>query len=213
MYIDLKSINKRYERNILSDVSHKFESGKCYAILGENGAGKSTLLKIIADIEKQTSGIVEYGGFDLKRELTYVGPSSYVMKKTVYENISYPLKIRGYDNHQVKKLVADIAKAFGIEAFMNVKARKLSSGESQKMLLARAMVFKPKVLLLDEPTSNIDKDFIKTIEKVIKSIDYKCIVILVTHNMKHAQSICDEVLYLEDTKLKLDRKGEQFGIF
>lgn len=213
MYIEVKNINKHYDRNILSDISHKFSCGKCYAILGENGAGKSTLLKIIAKLEVSSSGDIIYNGFDPKNDLTYLGPSSYVMKKTVYENIAYPLKIRGYEKTEIKEMVYNISCEFGIDRFKDVKATKLSSGELQKMLLARAMVFKPKVLLLDEPTSNIDKEFIKTIENAIKSINYDCIVILVTHNMRHAKSICDEILVLEDTKLTIDIRGDQFGIF
>ena len=208
MYIELSNINKSYERNILNLVNYKFESGKCYGILGENGAGKSTLLKIIAGLETKCSGEIIYDGFDKNTELTYVGPSSYVMKKTVYDNIAYPLSIRGKDKTKISEEVSEMLIRFGLGKFKEVKATKLSSGESQKMLLARAMVFRPKVLLLDEPTSNIDKDFIKTIEKVIKSIDYECIVILVTHNMEHAENICDELLILEDTNLSLDTKGD-----
>lgn len=208
MYIELSNINKTYERNILNSVNYKFESGKCYGILGENGAGKSTLLKIIADLETPCSGEVKCSGFNKNTELTYVGPSSYVMKKTVYDNIAYPLNIRGKDKTKINKDVSEILISFGLGKFKDVKATKLSSGESQKMLLARAMVFRPSVLLLDEPTSNIDKDFIKTIEKVIKSIDYECIIILVTHNMEHAENVCDEVLFLEDKNLKLDTKGD-----
>ncbi|MGB3368872.1 MAG: ABC transporter ATP-binding protein [Acidaminobacteraceae bacterium] len=208
MYIELSNINKTYERNILNSVSYKFESGKCYGILGENGAGKSTLLKIIAGLETKCSGYINYDGFDKNNELTYVGPSSYVMKKTVYDNIAYPLKIRGEDKTKISEGVSELLIRFGLGKFKETKARKLSSGESQKMLLARAMVFRPKVLLLDEPTSNIDKNFIKTIESVIKSIDYECIIILVTHNMEHAENICDEVLVLEDANLRLDTKGD-----
>lgn len=208
MYIELKDVSKTFERNILGGVTYKFKSGKCYGVLGENGAGKSTMLRIIAGLENKCSGEITYSGFDKERELTYVGPSSYVMKKTVFENIAYPLKIRGYGNIEINELVDEMIDKFGLSKFRDVKARKLSSGESQKMLLARAMIFNPKVLLLDEPTSNIDKDFIKTIEKVIKTIDYKCIVILVTHNMEHAKSTCDEVLILEDTNLRLETKGD-----
>lgn len=208
MYIELKDINKNYDRNILSNISYKFESGKCYGILGENGAGKSTLLKIIADLEKKCSGEIKCVGFNIENELTYVGSSSYIMKKTVYDNIKYPLKIRGFGKLEIESRVSNIIKSFGLEKLRDTKATKLSSGESQKMLLARAMVFEPKVLLLDEPTSNIDKDFIKTIEKVIKTIDYECIIILVTHNMEHANNICDKVLFLEEQSLKESTKGE-----
>ena len=208
MYIELKDINKSYDRNILRNISYKFESGNCYGILGENGAGKSTLLKIIADLEKKCSGDIKCVGFNRGDELTYVGSSSYIMKKTVFENIKYPLKIRGVDKVEIESRVTNIIKSFGLEKLRDTKAIKLSSGESQKMLLARAMVFKPKVLLLDEPTSNIDKDFIKTIEKVIKTIDYECIIILVTHNMEHANNICDRVLFLENQGLRESTKGE-----
>lgn len=208
MYIDLKNINKTYERNILKDLSYKFEGGKCYGLLGENGAGKSTLLKIIAQLETKCSGEIEYSGFNPKIDLTYLGPTSYIMNKTVYENIAYPLKIRGYEKEKIQLLVDDICIKFGIENFKNVNARKLSSGESQKLLLARAMVFKPKILLLDEPTSNIDEAFIKTIEKAIKTIDYKCIVVLVTHNIDHAKSVSDEILILEGMDIKIANRGD-----
>lgn len=196
MEIEINKLKKSYgEREILNIDSKIIEAGKITAITGPNGCGKTTLLNIIAGLDNDFTGIINYNGQkfnrDIRINMTTVFQKPYLFRRSVYENIEYPLKIRGMGKESRKKEVTDIMKSLGIEELSEKKANLLSGGESQKVALARALIFKPELLLLDEPTSNIDPASIEVLEREIIRFNRETggTVIIVTHNLEQSKRL------------------------
>ncbi|MDD2446205.1 MAG: ATP-binding cassette domain-containing protein [Tissierellia bacterium] len=209
MRLDIENIKKTYGDKIVLDISNMtIKEGKITGITGPNGSGKSTLLNIISYIDDNFSGKVKYNGMDFSKEvaknITYVFQKPYLLRRSVYDNIVYPLKLRKVDNKSQTKYANDIMKRLEIEDLSNKRGQQLSGGESQKVALARALVFKPKLLLLDEPTSNIDSESVKIMEREIVNFNKETsgTVLIVTHNLEQAQRICDEVISLDSGKVR-----------
>lgn len=204
MDIVVSDVKKYYGENLVLNIDKlNIKSTKITGITGPNGCGKSTLLNIIAGFDDNYLGDVTYEGKKIDKklysEMTIITQKPYLFKRTVFENISYPLKIRKVSKIEIKKKVEDILKKLEISYLRDKRADKLSGGESQKVSLARGLVFKPKLMLLDEPTSNIDPESIKVMEKQILEYNKKenGTVIIVTHNLEQSKRLCDEVYYLE----------------
>lgn len=214
MDIEIKKLLKRYREKVVVDIERNiFKSGKIYGIIGENGAGKTTLLKMIAGLEPFERGTIHYNGkplgeSELKR-ITYLSQTPYMMQTSVYNNIAYPLKIRGKSEAEVGNLVHRIMDEFQITSFKNQLATQLSGGEAQKVALARALVFDPEVVLLDEPTASIDRNTIKTIEEAIinRNRDKKMTVITISHDTDQINRISHEVVLLERGKNYVYSRG------
>ncbi|NMA86215.1 MAG: ATP-binding cassette domain-containing protein [Tissierellia bacterium] len=207
MEVYVEDIKKYYSERLVLDIDNlKFKKGKITGIIGPNGSGKTTLLHIIAGLDKEFSGTVKYNGEmldkNIYREMTLVTQKPYLFRRTVRDNIAYPLKIRNYKKENMSEEIKNIIDRFEIEDLKNKKAHLLSGGESQKVNLARAMVFKPKLLLLDEPTSNIDPESIKIMEREILRFnkETKGTILVVTHNMEQSKRLCEDIIYLERGK-------------
>ena len=210
MRMELKNIIKKYNEKVVLDIGTlTIEEGKITGITGPNGSGKSTLLNIVGGIDKEYSGNVLYDGHSLNREIernmTYVFQKPYLFRRKVYENIAYPLKLRGVNKQEIQIKVRKVIENLEIEELAEKKAHLLSGGESQKVVLARALVFNPKLLLLDEPTSNIDPESIKIMEREIVRFnkDTNSTVIIVTHNLSQAKRICDNIIYLQGGRVSI----------
>lgn len=208
MEVLVEDLKRSYSEKIVLDIhSLIMKKGKITGMIGPNGSGKSTLLNIVAGLDDEYSGVVEYNGEQISKsiyeEMTIVFQKPYLFRRKVYENIEYPLKIRELKKNEIKKKVNDIIKRFEIEDLRNKKAHLLSGGESQKVSLARALVFDPKLLLLDEPTSNIDPESIKIMEREIVRFNEETggTVIMVTHNMEQSKRLCHDIVYLEEGKV------------
>ena len=152
------------EYYVLKNICLSIDEG-ITVIKGPNGSGKTTLLKIASFLLKPKKGPVIVDGISfwnasrkvrekLRKKVVYVHEKPYLFKGTVYNNLAYPLKIRGYDLGRVMV----VAKEFGIEKILNTNVNKLSAGMRQLVALARAFVFKPKYVLLDEPLANLDDE-------------------------------------------------------
>lgn len=208
MNIQLKNIKKYYGDNQVLDIETlNIEKGKITGITGPNGCGKTTLLNIIAGLDKKFIGEVFYDNIKLnkiiKESMTVVFQKPYLLKRTVYENIEYPLKLRNIDKKESKKRALSIMKKLEITDLMEKKGHKLSGGESQKVALARALVFNPRLLLLDEPTSNIDPEYIVTMENSITqfNLENKGTIIIVTHNIEQSERLCHAVINMHRGKV------------
>lgn len=204
MNILIKNLKKYYKDKLVLDIKHlEIESGKITGIVGENGAGKSTLLNIISGIDKSFSGQVYYNDKKLnkqiQKEITLVFQKPRLLNNIVYKNLSYPLKIRKTKKEDKKIKIEKMLKLLDIENLKDKKATKLSGGEQQKVALARALVFNPKVLMLDEATSNIDEKSKKIIESIIVNYnkEEKNTIILISHDKEQIKSLCDNVIVLD----------------
>ncbi len=201
MKISLSNIRKHYGKNQVLDIREEYiEEGKITGITGPNGCGKTSLLNIIGGLDRDFCGQVLYNDMminkEIRNKMTTVFQKPYLLKRTVYDNIAYPLNLRGINKDESKERVLDVMEKLEIIDLMEKKAHKLSGGESQKVALARALVFRPDLLLLDEPTSNIDPEYIITMERAITqfNLENKGTIILVTHNIDQSERLCHRVI-------------------
>ena len=204
---NIMNLIKEYNDKRVLDIEElKLEAGKITGIIGPSGAGKSTLLYILNGLEKSTSGKIVFNGKELKddldietrRQMSMVFQKPIVFNTSVYENMAYSLKLRGTDQAQTKEKVLELASFIGLEDKLRQKAVTLSGGEAQRLSLARAIIHRPKVLLLDEPTANLDPANVAMIEKLILhiKIEYKTSIVVVTHNMFQAKRLSDNVVFM-----------------
>ena len=210
MKLYINNLKKNYGEKTVLDIDElEVEEGKITGIIGPNGSGKSTLLNIISGLDKEYEGNVLYNDIKLNRQvalnMTYVFQKPYLFRRKVYDNIAYPLKLRKLSRDKEINQVNEIANRLEIEDLINKKAHLLSGGESQKVALARALIFKPNLLLLDEPTSNIDPESIKIMEREILrfNIETNATIVIVTHNLDQSQRICDNILYIQNGKVEI----------
>ena len=202
MRLTIEGLTKSYKGKAALSINHlSFESGVIYGITGRNGSGKTTLLKAIAGITKYDAGMISVIGYDgqFHRETTYLSASPYIFDRTVLENIAYPLKIRGIPVKQAYDMSRDIALKLGIEDLLDKNGKEISTGESQKTAMARAIVFKPRILLIDEATSNMDPEIFKLVAEMIKSFarENDSIVLYVSHHREQVEWLCDETINLD----------------
>ena len=192
--IEVLNVIKKYDSNIVLNINDLMINDHDFiALIGPNGAGKTTLLEIIGDL-------IEYEGEIIScikdYEMTMVFQNPHLISKDVYYNLAYPLMIRKIDKKLIDKEVNDISEKFKIKNLLNKKYDALSAGERQKVALARALIFKPKLLLLDEPTANLDPEIIKEIESILKEVSKSMIIILVTHSLALAKRLANRVIFM-----------------
>ena len=186
----------------LHPLSLEIQGGKIIVLLGVNGAGKTTLMRIMSGLEKPDAGKIQFNGQKidgkhLRKVATLVFQKSAMFSSSVYDNLAYGLKIRKVPKDQIKARITDTLQAVRLSGFERRKARKTSGGEQQRIALARAFLLEPNVLLLDEPTANLDPNSAVIIEKAILSRrrDDR-IIVMATHNLSQARRMGDEIVHL-----------------
>ena len=204
MYIKIEGLKKYYSDKLILDIERlEIEEGRITGLIGPNGSGKTTLMRIISGLDLDFTGTIKYNhsplNEDIYKKMTLVTQKPYLFRRRVYENIEFPLKVRRIDKGIRRKKVEEIMERFQIEDLKNKKGHLLSGGESQKVSLARALVFEPELLLLDEPTSNIDPESMKIMESQIIRFneETKGTVLIVTHNIEQAKRLCDRIIHLD----------------
>ena len=203
MEVRLEQVSKQYgSKQVFASLNEVFESGKITGLVGDNGAGKSTLLRLIAGLDLDYSGHIYYDGKLLSKplyqQMTMVFQTPYLLKRSVYDNIAYPLQIRHRSAAEIRQKTEAMIARLGIEKLADQYAHKLSGGESQKVALARALIFEPDLVLLDEPMSGIDAASVRFMEEMIQEYvrEYQKTVIMITHNARQAQELCDRIVHL-----------------
>lgn len=216
MNITINHLTKSYkEKLVLKIDDFRLEAGSFLGIIGPNGAGKSTLVKIIAGLDQATSGGVLYNGAnlstDIYQKMTMVFQKPYLLRTSVYNNIAYPLKVRKIDRKTIDHKVSQLLEEMDIHHIKNQNAWTLSGGEAQKVALARAIIFEPSLLVLDEPTANIDPASIFMMEKTIKNFHEKskATIIIVTHNLQQAKRLCNDVIFMHQGNVVERGKTEE----
>ncbi len=217
----MQNVTKVYgERRVLDIDSLDVFQGEVLGVVGPSGAGKSTLLRLLNFLETPTSGWIQFHeerfepgremSLALRRKVTTVFQRPMLLDRIVFDNVRYGLRLRGQrdgDQH-----VHQALEQVGLADFSRQWARTLSGGEAQRVALARAMVLQPQVLLLDEPTANLDPYNVGLIEEIVRTLNRQMSVtiILVTHNVFQARRLADRVVFMLEGKIVEVAQVEQF---
>lgn len=208
MDLQITDLQKYYdERCVLNVENQTIKKGNFLGVIGPNGSGKSTLIKIIAGLIEASNGNVVYNNNKLntkiQQDMTLVFQKPYLLRTTVFNNIAYPLAIRGIKKQEISRRVNDVMKSLDIRTLRDQKAWTLSGGETQKVALARAIVIKPSLLLLDEPTANIDPGSVLVMEENIKKFyeENGSTVIMITHNLQQSKRLCADVAFMNEGEI------------
>lgn len=215
--LELKNIRKSFGKNvILKNISLSINNGEIVSILGPSGSGKTTLLNLILGITDIENGNLILDGKDItkvpmeKRGFNIVFQDYALFPNlNAYENITYDLKNK--PNISSKEEVDDLIKLLGLEVHLNKNINQLSGGQKQRVALARTMVMKPKILLLDEPLSALDGIIKESIKEKIKTIakDFNLTTIIVTHDPEEALTLSDKVLIIDHGEISQFGKPEE----
>jgi len=189
----------------LSIESLDLQPRRIYTLMGPNGAGKSTLLRTMALLtlpEKGRIRVADTGSGNLaqqRQKVTLVEQSPYLLSGTVSDNLAFGLKLRGIRGSEQKRRILYALAMASLDGFESRKASKLSGGELQRVALARALVLEPEVLLLDEPTSNVDSKSLQAFEELLRKLpDHGVTVVLSTHDLLLAERLGGEMLRIEN---------------
>lgn len=220
---ELKNVTKAFDdKTVLEDINLKINQGEVLALLGPNGSGKTTLLKILAFIEKPTKGEVCFDGkkvvnrnFEqLRLESTMVFQKTILFSASVYDNVAYGLRIRRTSENEICEEISRALKLVRLEGFEKRQAKKLSSGEQQRVALARALVLNTKLLLLDEPTANLDPKNASIVEEAIAAAnrELKTTIVIATHNMFQAKNLPNRIVLMNNGRAnEVGTPAEIFG--
>ncbi len=208
----LKSVTKRYDLREVLRIDHlEVSAGEILALVGPSGSGKSTCLRLLNFLEAPTSGIIcfegcDYGSngsvpLDVRRRVTTVFQRPLLLNRSVQGNVAYGLRLRRAPDQQER--VDEALSRVGLLALARQKGATLSGGEAQRVALARAMALDTDVLLLDEPTANLDPYNVGVIEEIIRELNREraTTMVLVTHNIFQARRLADRVGLLLDGEL------------
>ncbi len=223
-HVETRSLCKEYfGKKVLTDVSFGVEKGEIFALIGPNGAGKTTLLRILDFLDEPSSGTVWFQGTQvnfstrerlaLRRRIGMVFQRTTLFNTSVFQNVAYGLKIRGESGENLEKKVRGALETVLLEGFESKNALSLSGGEAQRVTLAQTLAIEPELLLLDEPTANLDPKSMSIVEKVISWVnrERKTTIIMATHNMFQAETLADRVgLILEG---RIEKIGKMHDIF
>lgn len=205
----LRGVTKAYGgRQVLQIDRLDIYEGEILSIVGPSGSGKSTLLRLLNFLEPPTTGTIRYGDYvtngtgtaplALRRQITTVFQKPVLLNCAVQDNVAFGLRVRGEKKHRQR--VEEALERVGLLEFARKRARTLSGGEAQRVALARAMVIEPRVLLLDEPTANLDPYNVGLIEGIVRELNQRSgiTIVLVTHNVFQARRLASRVGLLLD---------------
>jgi len=210
--MNLKDVTKRYKETTALDIINiNILEKEIFTILGPNGSGKTTMLKIMASIEEPTSGEVFFEGKRIdnrnrsqaRKKCTMVFQKTTLFNTTVYKNVAYGLKLRGYSKKEINEKTKETLGLVKLTGYEKRLAKQLSGGEQQRVSLARALALNTRLLLLDEPTANLDPKNVSIIEETISRVnrEFDTTVVMATHNTFQAETLTNRVALLLGGKI------------
>jgi tungstate transport system ATP-binding protein len=202
------------KKKILDRVSFELREAQRTIVLGPNGAGKSVLLKLCHGLLRPSSGEVHWNGMlpdETRRSQGMVFQRPVLLRRSVAGNLRHALAVRKVPRPRRAALVAEALQAAGLADLARQSARTLSGGEQQRLAMARAWVLRPDVLLLDEPTANLDPEATRAIEEFITSVENTgTSVIMTTHDISQARRLATHVIFLHRGRLREHSPAAQF---
>jgi ABC-type sugar transport system ATPase subunit len=218
--LQVKNISKNFgKESILKDISFEMPLKQTLSVLGKSGGGKSTLLKIIAGLEKPDKGELYFEEINLtkltpqKREIVYLYQESLLFPHlNVFENIAFSLRIRKLSKADIEASVNQMLIDLELEEQSHKMPHQLSGGQKQRVSFGRALIIKPKLLLLDEPFGNLDVETRETMQQLFRRIaeQYNLTAIFVTHDLKEALKMGTQIAKLEAGKLMFYNSKKEF---
>ncbi len=207
------NVTKRYPKNVtaLSRVNLYIKPGEFVSIVGQSGTGKTTLVKALIGEEKVSEGRIVVGGWDithigqgeipvLRRQIGVIFQDFKLLpKKTLFENVAFAMQVCGGQPQKIRKIVPHVMKIVGLEPKMGNYPLEVSGGEQQRAAIARALVHRPKILLADEPTGNLDSiNAHEIVELLLRINRFGTTVILVTHNREIVNRLRRRVITIDN---------------
>lgn len=207
---------KRQDRQLLAIDAVRVGTAPCTAIIGPNGAGKSLLLRILAGLMQPDVGHVTWGGQPALRPKSslnqaqritrlavgFVSQRPALLARSAKNNLAYALRARGCGAADANDKAVAALESAGLSAIVNTPAQRLSAGEQQRLVLARALVLEPAILFLDEPTASVDPVSTAPIEAMLKRAMLEgCRIVIVSHDLNQVKRLADEVLLLNQGAL------------
>lgn len=225
--IRFEHVTKLYQKqNVgLEDVSFTIDAGEFVSVVGQSGSGKTTLARLIIAEERPTSGTIVIGDWNITRikhnEIPYLRRQIGVVfqdfkllpAKTVFENVAFALEVSGAPQRSIAKIVPQVLKIVGLVGKRDRFPTQLSGGEQQRVVIARSLVHRPKILVADEPTGNLDAINAQEIIDLLKRInDFGTTVVLVTHNREIVNSLRRRVITLDHGVIISDQQSGKYMI-
>lgn len=224
--IKLENVSKSYSAGIpaLNDVSLNIEEGEFVFVVGDSGSGKSTLIKLLLKELEPTEGTITINGRKLnkirrrqipkfRRNIGVVFQDFRLLKdRNIYDNVAFAQKVIGESNRSIKKNVPKLLSMVGLAAKYRSYPRQLSGGEQQRVAIARALINKPKILLADEPTGNLDANNAWEIMKLMEEINEQgTTVVVVTHNLEIVKAMNKRVITMQKGVVVDDTASDHYG--
>lgn len=223
----LKNVSKIYHPDIVGvrDVHLHIRPGEFVSVVGQSGTGKTTLVKLLIAEERPSKGAIEIGGWDithiaerevphLRRQIGVVFQDFKLLEtKTVRENVSFALEVIGAPPARISALVPGVLKIVGLAGKEDRYPNQLSGGEQQRVVIARSLVHRPKILVADEPTGNLDTFNTQEIIEILQRInEFGTTVVLVTHNREIVNALRKRVVTLDDGRIVNDQEEGKYMI-
>ncbi|MBU1348449.1 cell division ATP-binding protein FtsE [Patescibacteria group bacterium] len=223
--IRLEGVSKIYPPDVhgLRDITLDIDPGEFVSIVGQSGAGKTTLARLLIAEEQPTRGKIEIGGWDitrirsrripdLRRQVGVVFQDFKLLpKKTVWENVTFALEVSGVPTRRIRDVTPQVLKIVGLEEKAERFPYQLSGGEQQRVVIARALVHRPKILLADEPTGNLDSINTRDIIDLLLKINaFGTTIVLVTHNREVVNALRRRVITLANGQVAADHKEGKY---
>ncbi len=223
--IKLEHVSKSFPPDVhcLRDVSLHIKPGELVSVVGPSGAGKTTLAKLLIAEERPTRGSIRIGDWDItnvsRRDIPFLRRQIGVVfqdfkllpKKTVYENVAFALEVASVATRRIREVVPQVLRIVGLEEKLRRFPQQLSGGEQQRVVIARALVHRPKILLADEPTGNLDTINTREIIDILQKINaFGATVVLVTHNREVVNTLRRRVITLVEGRISSDQREGKY---
>ena len=225
--IKLKNVSRYYTRDSVgvNDINIHINAGEFVSVVGQSGTGKTTLVKLLIAEERPDRGDIMIGDWDVSKiknsEIPYLRRQIGVIfqdfkllpKKTLYENVAFALEVAGEKNFRIRSVVPKVLDIVGLGHKMKRYPDQISGGEQQRVVIARSLVHRPKILVADEPTGNLDTVNSEEIIEILKKInEFGTTILLVTHNRDIVNRLQKRVITLSSGQVISDKENSKYSL-